>query len=147
VSVKVVGLKETRAALRRAGDERLVNRGFAGASRAAAQVAVSRIRVEAALTGRREIIRAVETVVPGTAYAKATIRAGSTAKSRSWSLAALFGTHHDLPRISPNGRSFTGHNQFVPVQRDGGPLYRGINKSLDDIGEAYADAIEDLYGN
>ena len=143
--VKVAGLKETRKAVRLTGDPKAIDAQFRGAGRRLAQVVSLRAQAEASLTGRREVMAAARTIQPGSTINGVSVRAGSTG-AQSWSLAALFGTHHNQQQHRTTG-TYLGLNQFVPVQRDRGPLYRAINKHENDVAEAYLDAIDDLFGD
>jgi hypothetical protein len=136
-SVKVTGLREVRRTFAKLGDKTTVHAAFKAEGRAIAEHVLARVRVEAALTGRREIVRAASTIKPSNTVAGAALRAGG-----KWELPALFGAHHDRPRIGPSGREYRGLNQFTTPQRDGGPIYRAIARERGWIETAYMDAIE-----
>jgi hypothetical protein len=130
--IEVSGLREAVRSAKQVGDTDLVD-GLAAAWRQAERIAMARMQLRAAATGRRQDQRVAETLRPSAGKDRAAIRFGGA--TVPWWAGATFGAHHDRERRGPRRGTFTGFNQFPEVRPNGGWPYVGLEDARDEIVE------------
>lgn len=105
------------------------------------RIVVDRAQMRAAATGRRNVVKAAETVLAAPAAKAAGVTMGSES-GMTWAMAAMFGTYPDRQRTSPKGKTYTGWSQFLMARKGGYVVYPAIDDESDRIAEVYASAVD-----
>lgn len=132
-TVRVVGLKELRKALRKAGDKE-----FAGALRKA-----NTLVAEDVLQRARPGIAAVSTGVAASGRAVRSAVGGKIAFSDVRSGGVIFGAYHDMPRVGARRGPYKGYNAFRVPNPEGYHVYPEVDEALESIADIYMTAVDD----
>lgn len=138
-AIEVKGLKEWKREIRKLTGSKEFENALKDEHQAVARKVVEASHRRAAATGRKEIMKAAETLSAGRTLKGAVVRAGGARVP--WAGAAFFGTYHNRTRERRTGK-YLGYNQFLEPTPGGYVIYPAIEDMRSEITRTYLEGIE-----